>query len=259
MSAELKSTSEGGTMVLTISNPAQRNALGPEIYAAGVEALNGAESSQEIKSVVIVGEGKWFCAGGSLQRLSANRDREPSVQAENIEALHAWIDSIRAFPKPVIAAVEGAAAGAGFSLALACDFVVSARDAVFAASYSNVGLSPDGGMSWHLARALPRQLASEWLMLGERLEPARLHALGVVNQLTENGQALAAALALAEKLNARAPNALASIKELLSDARGATLVSQLSQERDHFVRNLHHANAGIGIAAFLAKETPRYE
>ena len=259
MSAELKSTSEGGTMVLTLSNPSQRNALGPEMYAAGIEALNGAESSQEIRSVVIVGEGKWFCAGGSLQRLSANRDREPSVQAESIEALHTWIDSIRTFPKPVIAAVEGAAAGAGFSLALACDFVVAARDAVFAASYSNVGLSPDGGLSWHLARALPRQLASEWLMQGERLEPARLHALGLVNQLTESGQALAAALALAARLNARAPNALASIKELLSDARGATLPAQLSQERDHFVRNLHHVNAGIGIAAFLAKETPRYE
>jgi enoyl-CoA hydratase/carnithine racemase len=259
MSAELKSTSEGGTMVLTLSNPSQRNALGPEMYAAGIEALNGAESSQEIRSVVIVGEGKWFCAGGSLQRLSANRDREPSVQAESIEALHTWIDSIRTFPKPVIAAVEGAAAGAGFSLALACDFVVAARDAVFAASYSNVGLSPDGGLSWHLARSLPRQLASEWLMQGERLEPERLHALGLVNQLTESGQALAAALALAARLNARAPNALASIKELLSDARGATLAAQLSQERDHFVRNLHHVNAGIGIAAFLAKETPRYE
>ncbi|MDM0013169.1 enoyl-CoA hydratase [Variovorax sp. J22P168] len=259
MTAELKSTSEGGTMVLTLSNPSQRNALGPEMYAAGIEALNGAESSQEIKSVVIVGEGQWFCAGGSLQRLSANRGRDPSVQAESIEALHTWIDSIRTFPKPVIAAVEGAAAGAGFSLALACDFVVSARDAVFAASYSNVGLSPDGGLSWHLAQALPRQLASEWLMQGEKIEPARLHALGLVNQLTESGQALAAALALAARLNARATNSLASIKELLSDGRGNTLVSHLSQERDHFVRNLHHANAGIGIAAFLAKEKPRYE
>ena len=259
MTAELKSTSEGGTMVLTLSNPSMRNALGPEMYAAGVEALNGAESSQEIKSVVIVGEGKWFCAGGSLQRLSANRDREPAVQAESIEALHNWVDSIRTFPKPVIAAVEGAAAGAGFSLALACDFVVSARDAVFAASYSNVALSPDGGLSWHLGRALPRQLASEWLMLGERLDASRLHALGLVNEITESGQALAAALAIAGKLNARAPNALASIKELLSEARGSTLVSQLSQERDHFVRNLHHANAGIGIAAFLSKQTPRYE
>ncbi|MBT2321152.1 enoyl-CoA hydratase [Variovorax paradoxus] len=259
MSAELKSKSEGHTMVLTLSNPSQRNALGPEMYAAGIEALNGAENSDEIRSVVLVGEGAWFCAGGSLQRLSANRERDPSVQAESIEALHTWIDSIRTFPKPVIAAVEGAAAGAGFSLALACDFIVAARDAVFAASYSNVALSPDGGLSWHLARALPRQLASEWLMLGERVEAQRLHTLGLVNTITENGQALGTALALADRLNARAPNSLASIKELLSDARGAALASQLSQERNHFVRNLHHPNAGIGIAAFLAKETPHYE
>jgi len=246
-------------MVLTISNPSQRNALGPDIYAAGIEALNGAENSAEIRSVVIVGEGSWFCAGGSLQRLLANRQLDRSVQAESIEGLHNWIDSIRTFPKPVIAAVEGAAAGAGFSLALACDFVVSARDAVFAASYSNVALSPDGGLSWHLGRQLPRQLASEWLMNGERIEASRLHALGLVNELTESGQALAGALALAGRLNARAPNSLASIKELLSEARGATLASQLAQERDHFVRNLHHANAGIGIAAFLEKKPPQYE
>ncbi|KPU88781.1 enoyl-CoA hydratase [Variovorax paradoxus] len=259
MTAELKSTSEGRTMVLTIANPSQRNALGPEIYAAGIEALNGAENSSEIRSVVIVGEGPWFCAGGSLQRLQANRQRERSVQAESIEGLHNWIDSIRTFPKPVIAAVEGPAAGAGFSLALACDFVVAARDAVFAASYSNVALSPDGGLSWHLAQMLPRQLASEWLMNGERIGAERLHALGLVNTLSDPGQALAGALALAAKLNERAPNSLASIKELLSEGRGATLSSQLSQERDHFVRNLHHANAGIGIAAFLEKKKPQYE
>lgn len=259
MTAELRSTSEGSTMVLTIVNPTQRNALGPEIYAAGIEALNGAESSDEIRSVVIVGEGAWFCAGGSLQRLLANRELDRSVQAESIEGLHNWIDSIRTFPKPVIAAVEGAAAGAGFSLALACDFVVAARDAVFAASYSNVALSPDGGLSWHLGQALPRQLASEWLMNSERIEAARLHAFGLVNELADSGQALAGALALANRLNARAPNSLASIKELLSEARGATLASQLTQERDHFVRNLHHTNAGIGIAAFLEKKPPRYE
>jgi enoyl-CoA hydratase/carnithine racemase len=240
MTAELKSTTEGSTMVLTLSNPSQRNALGPEMYAAGIEALNGAENSDEVRSVVLVGEGAWFCAGGSLQRLLGNREREPAVQAESIEALHNWIDSIRTFPKPVIAAVEGAAAGAGFSLAMACDLIVAARHAVFAASYSSVALSPDGGLSWHLAQMLPRQLASEWLMLGGRIEAARLHALGVVNEVTENGQALGAALALAKRLGERAPNSLA-------------------QERDHFVRNLHHPNAGIGINAFLAKEKPRYE
>jgi enoyl-CoA hydratase/carnithine racemase len=259
MTAELKSTTEGSTMVLTLSNPSQRNALDPEMYAAGVEAFNGAENNAEIRSVVVVGEGRWFCAGGSLQRLLANRGLDPSVQAESIEGLHTWIDTIRAFPKPVIAAVEGAAAGAGFSLALACDFVVSARDAIFAASYSNVALSPDGGLSWQLAQSLPRQLASEWLMLGERLAAPRLHELGLVNQLTENGQALAHALALAARINARAPNSMTSIKELLGEATGAALGAQLARERDHFVRNLHHANAGIGIAAFLSKEAPRYE
>jgi len=259
MSAQLQSTSQGRTMVLTLSNPGHRNALGPAIYAAGVEALNAAETNPEVRSVVITGEGALFCAGGDLQRLQANRQLDPSVQAQSIESLHNWIESIRTFPKPVIAAVEGAAAGAGFSLALACDFIVAASDAVFVMAYSNVALSPDGGATWSLARALPRQLASELLMAGERMTAQRLHALGLVNRVSDPGQALDDALALAEQLNARAPNALASIKELLNEAPQATLTQQLAQERSHFVRNLHHANAGIGIAAFLAKQTPDYE
>ena len=113
MSASLKSHSHGRTMVLTISNPEHRNALGPEIYAAGVEALNVAESSPEVRSVVITGEGSHFCAGGNLQRLLSNRQQPPELQAQSIESLHNWIETIRAFPKPVIAAVEGACAGAG--------------------------------------------------------------------------------------------------------------------------------------------------
>jgi enoyl-CoA hydratase/carnithine racemase len=258
MTAELKSRTEGSTMVLTISNPSMRNALDPAIYAAGIEALNGAENSADIRSVVLVGEGAWFCAGGSLQRLQSNRQQPAAVQAESIEGLHSWIDSVRTFPKPVIAAVEGAAAGAGFSLALACDLIVAARDAVFAASYANVGLSPDGGLSWHLAQYLPRQAASEWLMAGERIAAERLHAFGLVNRIADSGQALSAALQLAATLGAQAPNAIASIKELLAEGRTGSLATQLAQERDHFVRNLHHANAGIGIAAFLAKEKPRY-
>jgi enoyl-CoA hydratase/carnithine racemase len=259
MSAELKSTSQGRTMVLTLSNPAHRNALGPEMYAAGVEALSAAESNPEVRSVVIVGEGALFSAGGSLQRLQANRQQPPAAQAQSIEGLHNWIEAIRTFPKPVIAAVEGAAAGAGFSLALACDFIVAASNSVFVMAYSNVALSPDGGGSWSLARALPRQLVSELLMCGERIGAQRLHELGLVNQVSQPDGALDDALALAEKLNARAPNALASIKELLNEAPQSSLASQLAAERDHFVRNLHHANAGIGIAAFLAKQSPRYE
>jgi enoyl-CoA hydratase/carnithine racemase len=259
MTAELKSTSHGATMVLTISNPEHRNALGPEMYAAGVEALGVAETSNEVRSVVIAGEGAMFSAGGNLQRLKANRQQPASVQAQSIEQLHSWIEAIRTFPKPVIAAVEGAAAGAGFSLALSCDLIVAAEDAVFVMAYSSVALSPDGGATWSLTHALPRQLATELLMNAERISARRLFELGVVNRVAPPGEALAQALAVAERLNERAPNSLASIKELINDAQGAMLSRHLSQERDHFVRNLHHVNAGIGIEAFLSKQRPRYE
>jgi len=259
MTAELRSTVEGRTMVLTISNPEHRNALSPGMYAAGVEALSAAETNADVRAVVLTGEGQVFCAGGNLQRLQANRQLPPAVQAQSIENLHNWIEAIRTFPKPVIAAVEGPAAGAGFSLALACDLIVAARNAVFVMAYSSVALSPDGGGSWSLGAALPRQLVAELLMGGERVSAQRLHELGVVNRLCEAGQALGQALDWAERLGARAPNVLASIKELINEADGNDLTAQLALEREHFVKNLHHANGGIGIAAFLAKQVPRYE
>jgi enoyl-CoA hydratase/carnithine racemase len=258
MPSSLKSTSDGQTLILTISNPEFKNALSPEIYAAGIEALNAAETNAEIRSVIITGEGAAFCAGGNLQRLLANRQQPKEVQAQSIDGLHNWIDTIRTYPKPIIAAVEGAAAGAGFSLVLACDFCVAADNAAFVMSYSTVGLSPDGGGSWSLSRALPRALANELLMCGERITAQRLHDFGLINRVCNSGSALREALALAERLNARAPNVLASIKELLNDADTNNPNQQLQAERDHFVRNLHHANGGEGIDAFLTKRKPQY-
>jgi enoyl-CoA hydratase/carnithine racemase len=259
MTAQLKSTNQGQTLILTLSDPALRNAMGPEMYAAGIEALNVAETNPDIRSVVITGEGAHFCAGGNVQRLKTNREQPAEVQAQSIESLHNWMEAIRTFPKPVIAAVEGAAAGAGFSLALMCDMVVAAEDSVFVMAYSNLGLSPDGGGSWNLAHALPRQLATELLMLGERISAQRLQTLGLLNRVVDSGHALPQALALAERINARAPNAMNSIKELLNEAGTHNMTQHLALERNHFVKNLHHSNAGVGIQAFLNKETPIYK
>ena len=259
MIGQLKSAVHGQTLVLTISNPTLRNALGPEIYTAGIEALNAAESNPEIRSVIITGEGAHFCAGGNLQRLLTNREQTKEVQAQSIDGLHTWMEAIHTFPKPVIAAVEGAAAGAGFSLVLMCDLVVAARDSIFVMAYSSIALSPDGGGSWNLSQTLPRQLAAELMLLGERISAERLHDLGSVNRLVESGTALTQALDLAERINARAPNAMQSIKELINDAPTQSLHVHLTQERDHFVKNLHHANAGLGISAFLNKEKPIYK
>jgi enoyl-CoA hydratase/carnithine racemase len=259
MTGQLKSAVHGQTLVLTLSNPTLRNALGPEMYTAGIEALNAAESNSEIRSVIITGEGAHFCAGGNLQRLLANRKQAKEVQAQSIDGLHTWMEAIHTFPKPVIAAVEGAAAGAGFSLVLMCDLVVAARDSIFVMAYSSIALSPDGGGSWNLLQALPRQIAAELMLLGERISADRLHALGSINLLVESGTALMQALDLAERINARAPNAMQSIKELINDAANQSLHMHLAQERDHFVNNLHHANSGIGISAFLNKEKPIYK
>jgi enoyl-CoA hydratase/carnithine racemase len=134
---------------------------------------------------------------------------------------------------------------------------VAARNAIFVMAYSNVALSPDGGGSWQLARALPRQLASELLLGGERIGAERLHQLGVVGRV--RGRPGAGHEPGLPPSWARAPNALASIKELVQDAGGRSLHEHLAAEREHFVRNLHHPNGGIGIAAFLGKHPARYE
>ncbi len=259
MTAQLKTSTQGQTLVLTISNPEMRNALGPEMYAAGIEALSAAERNPDVRSVIITGEDAHFCAGGNLNRLLANREQVKDVQRQSIEGLHSFIECICTYPKPIIAAVEGAAAGAGFSLALACDFLVAARNSLFVMSYSTVALSPDGGASWNLTHKLPANLAMEWLMTGERQSAERLYQLGLINQLADAGDALKSAIGLALQLNSRAPNVLASIKDLVQSAKANDLHVQLQKERDYFVDNLHHANSLEGITAFLAKRTPHYK
>src|ERR1043165_9514153 len=158
MPSELLTSREGSTLILTLSDPATRNTLSPQVYAAGVEALNMAESDDSVRVVILRGDGEHFCTGGDLNRILGLRQTGPEAQAESIALFHQLIESLRAFPKPVIAAVEGYAAG-GMSLALACDLIVAASDAKFVMSYGKVGLTPDGGGSWHLAHALPRALA----------------------------------------------------------------------------------------------------
>jgi enoyl-CoA hydratase/carnithine racemase len=258
MPSELLTERHGATLVLTLSDPATRNTLSPQASAAGVEALNVAESSAEVRCVILRGDGAHFCSGGNLQRLAHTRSIGPDEQRQSIERFHAFIEALRAFPKPVIAAVEGYAAGGGFSLALACDLVVAAADAKFVMSYAKVGLSPDGGSSWHLAQQLPRALVLQMLWLAEPLPPQQLLQFGLVNRIADSGQALAEALKLAERLAQMAPNAIASAKELVNLGPQRRLREQLDAEREHFVVNLFAPNGAEGLQAFFDKRAPRF-
>lgn len=258
MPSELQAQRQGPALVLTIRDPATRNSLSPQVYAAAVEALNLAETAPEVRAVVWRGDGAHFCSGGDLSRLAASRQLPAADIAANVQRFHDLVEALRAHPKPVIAAVEGFAAGGGCSLALACDLIVAARNARFVLSYGRAGLSPDGGGLWHLLRALPRAQALRLAWLPEPQGAEQWQALGLVHSVTEPGGALEAALALAGQLAAMAPNALASVKALAHGAPTRGLHEHLDAERAHFVQNLQHANAGEGVAAFLEKRAPRF-
>lgn len=252
MTTELQTERRGHTQVMRLDGPATRNALSPQVYAAGIEILNMAEDNPDVRAVVITGTGGHFCGGGDLQRLAHQREHDMAAQGRNLDAFHQWIEAIRSFPKPVIAAVDGVAAGGGVSLALACDLIVAADNARFVMAYAQVGLSPDGGASWHLTQALGRRRALALLCTGESQSAHDWHALGLVHAVCPNGQALDAATALAERLTAVPLGVLASVKELLNEVEPPPR-RHLDAEKAHFLKNLGSDEAGQAIEAFLHK------
>lgn len=255
MTTELQTERVGATQVMTLVGPATRNALSPQAYAAGIEILNMAESNDDVRAVILTGAGDHFCGGGDLQRLTHNRQHDLPKVAEHIDAFHQWIEALRSFPKPVIAAVEGVAAGGGLSLVLACDLVVAAENARFVSAYSQVGLSPDGGASWHLARLLGRGPAMQLLWQSAPISAQQMAQWGVVHQLAPAGTVLQQALNWAEQLAQVPPGVLTSVKELVNDAPAQTLRQQLDAEKQHFMVNLLRPEAGQAIDQFLSRKT----
>ena len=258
MSEVLLTRREGAVLVLSNNNPAARNALSPEFYAALTQALAQAQADPSVGAIVLTGEGGHFCSGGDLRQLARRRELPVEERRAKLEGLHDLIRAVRDCRKPVIAAVEGAAAGAGLSLALACDMLVAAKNAVFSVAYVKVGLTPDGGATAFLAEFVSRQLLTELCLTGERISGERLHALGPVNRLAEPGQALAQALALATQVAAGPELAMARIKTLCRNAYANTLQEQLEQEAQCMVQSQETEESREGIGAFLEKRLPDF-
>jgi enoyl-CoA hydratase/carnithine racemase len=257
MTTELQTERIGATQIMTLVGPATRNALSPQVYAAGIETLNVAESNDDVRAVILTGAGDHFCGGGDLQRLTHNRQHDLPKVSEHIDAFHQWIEALRSFPKPVIAAVEGVAAGGGLSLVVACDLVVAAENARFVSAYSQVGLSPDGGASWHMTRLLGRGPAMQLLWQSSPVSAQQMAQWGVVHQLAAAGTALQQALAWADQLAQVAPGVLTSVKELVNEAPAQTLRQHLDAEKQHFMVNLLRPEAGRAIDHFLGSSARR--
>ena len=253
MSEVLLTRREGAVLVLSNNNPAARNALSPAFYAALTQALAAAQDDPSVGAIVLTGEGGHFCSGGDLRQLATRRELPIEERRAKLEGLHDLVRAVRDCRKPVIAAVEGAAAGAGLSLALACDMLVAAKNAVFSVAYVKVGLTPDGGATAFLAEFVSRQVLTELCLTGERISGERLHALGPVNRLSEPGQAQADAVALAAQVATGPDQAMALIKDLCRQAPRNTLEEQLELEAQYMVRSQESEESREGIGAFLEK------
>jgi enoyl-CoA hydratase/carnithine racemase len=255
----IREVRHGRVLELVIDNEAQRNALTPDISSGLSKALRLADDDKAVGAIVLRGEGAHFCAGGNLKSLAEMRATKPrQAILERINYVNELARALRGIGRPVIAAVEGHAAGAGFSIALGCDLIVAAQDAVFTMSYVRIGVNPDGGGSWFIARALPRQLAAELTLTAAPATAGQLAAHGVVNRVVAAGKARDEALTWAATIAEGATGAIGRAKRLLEEAGTQDLARHLERERESFSEAFYGPEGGEGVAAFLEKRKPRF-
>ncbi|WP_238367615.1 oxepin-CoA hydrolase, alternative type [Mesobacterium pallidum] len=247
----------GDRLIVWNMNAARRGALSVELYEVITEACARAAAEPRLRSVILASEGGYFCAGGDMNTLITRRALTEAERIVKIGELQDVARAIRACPVPVIAAVQGGAAGAGLSLALACDLIVAEAGASFVAAYVRIGLVPDGGMTAFAAQALPRQLVTEMCLLGRPVGVDRMAALGVVSVVAAEGAALAEAQALADAFAKGPRDSRAAIKALIGSAYGDEH-DQLEAERAAMARAQGGDEAGEGIQAFLDKRKPSF-
>ena len=246
-----------GDRLIVWNRAEKRGALSPELYEAILSAAEIARDTR-VRALVLAGDGPFFCAGGDLNVLIERRALPEAERHDKIAALHEMIVALRTSPVPVIAAIEGGAAGAGLSIALACDLIVAGAGAKFTAAYVKAGLVPDGGLTAALARAVPRQLAMEMCLLGRPVSAKMFARLGIVADLVPDGEALEAALRLSDTFATGPREAQGVIRTLVGEAYETSEAAQLEAEQVAMARAQGSAEAGEGIAAFLEKRAPKF-
>jgi enoyl-CoA hydratase/carnithine racemase len=242
----------GAVRVVTLNRPATRNAIDLQLRVVLAEALEAAMADDRVRAVVLTGVGGTFCSGGDV---STMRRQAPGQTRPRAQAVQRVIRAIWNGPKPVVAAVEGFAVGAGAALALACDRVVAATDSIFAVSFTGVGLAGDMGIFATLPARAGLAAARQLMLLPRRLPAAEARELGLVDSLAGPGEALARAIDDAQAIAAGPPLALAGIKAMLA-AGPADPRQVLEREVDLMARLFDTEDFAEGIAAFREHRPP---
>jgi 2-(1,2-epoxy-1,2-dihydrophenyl)acetyl-CoA isomerase len=252
--AEVETSREGAVLTITLNRPDVLNAFNSDMHRVLAAALKEARDAG-VRAVVITGAGRGFCVG---QDLTEFREAPGDIGSRLRQSYHPNILAIRALEKPVIAAINGAAAGAGMSLACACDLRIAADSASFIPAFINIGLIPDSGGSYFVTRILGPARAFEWLTSGKKLTAAEAHTWGLVSEAVGAGALASRAAELAAQLADMPTRGIGMTKRLLDHADNASLEDQLEREAQLQSAATQTEDFREGVAAFLEKRPPKF-
>lgn len=257
MSNTLDIQLQDGVLRIALNRPNVFNSFNREMALALQTALDEASTNAEVRCIVLTGNGKAFCAGQDLAEVVAPDG--PPLKTILGEHYNPIIRKIRATPKPIIAAVNGVAAGAGANIALACDIVVAAQSASFIQAFSKIGLIPDSGGTFTLPRIIGFQKASALMMLGEKVGAEDAERMGMVYKVVADETFEASITALAQQVAAMPTRGLALTKEALNRSMSNTLDGQLDEEERLQILAGQTHDYNEGVAAFLEKRKPTFK
>ena len=259
MSEHIQVAEAEGIATITLNRPDKLNAFVGHMRRDLAEALEHAGSDRGTRVVIITGAGRAFCAGGDIAFMAELMQRRDAEEFSRIlGAGRRVILAIRQMTKPVIAAINGPASGAGCNLALACDLRIAANTATFSQSFAKVGLHPDWGGTYFLPRLVTPNKACEMFFLGESIDAAEAARLGIVNQVVAPEELESATMALAQRLRAAPPIALAAAKHAVYLSQAAELEEMLRYETEAQLRCFESDDGHEGVHAFLEKREPKF-
>jgi 2-(1,2-epoxy-1,2-dihydrophenyl)acetyl-CoA isomerase len=234
------------------------SAINPEVARGLFDAAIDFDERDDVRALLLSSSGRFFCAGGDLAYFAGLGEGIGAALKDLTATLHAAISRLYRMRKPLVIAVNGAAAGAGMSLAVMGDFVVAARSASFTMAYTGIGFSPDGSSSYFLPRLLGERRARELMITNRVLKAPEALEWGLVSQVVEDAELPAAALARAGELARGPTRAYGSVKTLLAASWHQSLETQMALEADLIAANAASADGREGLAAFLAKRKPAF-
>jgi 2-(1,2-epoxy-1,2-dihydrophenyl)acetyl-CoA isomerase len=254
---------DGEIGTLTLDRPDVFNAMSPEMIIEMTTVFGWLADQAPLRGLILTGSGKAFCSGGDINTFRSGVEDEsidlPSQVRRGAEALHTAIVDLRRIPYPVIAAVNGPAAGAGFSLALACDTRIASTAAFFACAYGRIGASPDGGMTYFLPRIVGPGRAMEILLNDPSIPAEDALSERIVAEVAEPDELMDRARAKAEKLARKAPHYVRMVKVLCGQSIENSLTEHLQLERHGIADSMATEDLRIGVSAFFAGEKPVFK